>query len=99
MQSDLPLLLFVQSRKTLNLQYITFPDFFKSEPLSLIFKANYGQTFFHSLMIQEYQLCAFPRVFIFLILPRTLIKRPLYFDKLISCAFLIFETKYGFLSE
>ena len=59
MQSDLPLLLFVYSRKALNLQKITFPDFAETEPLSLIFKTDNRQSFFHSVVLQKNELRPF----------------------------------------
>ena len=101
MQPDLLLLLLllVKSRITFNFQIIIFADFIKPKPLMLIFKADHQQTFFHALMIQEISFAPFPRVLIFLILPRTLTKRPLYFEKSILYDSAIFETKYGLLLE
>ena len=62
MQFNLPLLFFVESRKILNLQKITFTDFLKSQPVSLIFKANNRQSLFHSPMIQEHRLRTFSQL-------------------------------------
>ena len=59
MPPDLPLLLFVKSRITFNLKIIIFADFIKPKALTLIFKADHRQTFFHVLMIQKNQLSAF----------------------------------------
>ena len=66
MQFNLPLLFFVESRKTLNLQKITFTDFLQSQPVSLIFKANNRQSLFHSLMFQEHKLRTFSQLLDFL---------------------------------
>ena len=97
MQFNLPLLFFVESCKTLNLQKITFTDFLQSQPVSLIFKANNWQSLFHSPMFQEHKLRTFSQLLDFLILPRTRTKRSLFFDKSINSEFWIIDTKYGFL--
>ena len=62
MQFNLPLLFFVESCKTLNLQKITFTDFLQSQPVSLIFKADNRQPLFHSLMFQKHKLRTFSQL-------------------------------------
>ena len=62
MQFNLPLLFFVESCKTLNLQKITFTDFLQSQLDSLIFKANNRQPLFHSLMFQKNKLSTFSQL-------------------------------------
>ena len=62
MQFNLPLLFFVESCKTLNLQKITFTDFLQSQPVSLIFKADNRQSLFHSLMFQKNKLSTFSQL-------------------------------------
>ena len=98
MQFNLPLLFFVESCKTLNLQKVTFTDFLQLQPVSLIFKADNRQSLFHSPMFQKHKLRTFSQLLNFFILPWTRTKRPLYFDKSITSAFWIFATKYGFFS-
>ena len=62
MQFNLPLLFFVESCKTFNLQKITFTDFLQSQPVSLIFKADNRQSLFHSLMFQKNKLSTFSQL-------------------------------------
>ena len=57
MQFYLPLLLLVQSYKTLNLQLITFAYFPQPQSVPLIFKTNFQQSIFHSAVSQKNKLC------------------------------------------
>ena len=66
MQFNLPLLFFVESCKTLNLQKIAFTDFLQSQPVSLIFKADNRQPLFHSLMFQKNKLSTFSQLLDFI---------------------------------
>ena len=62
MQFYLPLLLLVQSYKTLNLQLITFAYFPQPQPVPLIFKTNYRQSIFHSAVSQKNKFCTFSQL-------------------------------------
>ena len=62
MQFSLPLLLRVQSYKTLNLQLITFAYFPQPQPVPLIFKTDYRQSIFHSAVFQKNKLCTFSQL-------------------------------------
>ena len=62
MQFNLPLLFFVESCKTLNLQKISFTNFLQSQPVSLIFKADNRQPLFHALMFLINKLSTFSQL-------------------------------------
>ena len=62
MQFSLPLLLRVQSYKTLNLQLITCAYFPQPQPVPLIFKTDYPQSIFHSAVFQKNKLCTFSQL-------------------------------------
>ena len=78
MQFYLPLLLLVQSYKTLNLQLITFAYFPQPQPVPLIFKTDYRQSIFHSAVFQKNKLCTFSQLLNFFNLSPHPPKRPLY---------------------
>ena len=78
MQFSLPLLLLVQSYKTLNLQLITFAYFPQPQPVPLIFKTNYRSLFFIRRCSKKNKLCTFSQLLNFLIYPCARTKLPLY---------------------
>ena len=77
MQFYLPLLLHVQSYKTLNLQLITFAYFPQPHPVPLIFKTDYRQSIFHSAVFQKNKLCTFSQLLNFFNLSQHSHKAPI----------------------